>query len=85
MNAQPFEPQRWDLVAGKTAAVIIHPQNDFLHADGRYAQSGVDVRHMQPTSGRGANPYSRASKSRTPNNVGMAESPAIIGDHKNVP
>jgi nicotinamidase-related amidase len=45
----PFALQRWDLVPGHTAVVVIDPQNDFLHADGWYARSGVDVTHMQRT------------------------------------
>lgn len=49
MSTQPFEMQRWDLVAGRTVVVIIDAQNDFLHADGWYAKSGVDVSHMQRT------------------------------------
>lgn len=51
MSIPPFETQRWALVAGKTVVVIIDPQNDFLHADGWYAKSGVDVSHMQRTIG----------------------------------
>jgi nicotinamidase-related amidase len=47
MSIQPFETQRWDLVAGRTAVVIIDPQNDFLHPDGWYAKSGVDIGHMR--------------------------------------
>jgi nicotinamidase-related amidase len=47
MSIQPFETQRWDLVAGRTAVVIIDPQNDFLHPAGWYAKSGVDIGHMQ--------------------------------------
>jgi ureidoacrylate peracid hydrolase len=46
---QPFEVQRWDLVEGRTALIIIDPQNDFLHTDGWYAKSGVDISHMQRT------------------------------------
>lgn len=49
MSTQPFATQRWDLIAGRTAVVIIDPQNDFLHANGWYARSGVDVSHMQRT------------------------------------
>jgi ureidoacrylate peracid hydrolase len=49
MTTQPFETQRWDLIAGGTVVVIIDPQNDFLHADGWYAKSGVDISHMQRT------------------------------------
>lgn len=43
----PHAPVSWDLVPGRTAVVVIDPQNDFLHADGWYARSGVDVSHMQ--------------------------------------
>jgi nicotinamidase-related amidase len=43
----PFVPTHWPLVAGRTALVVIDPQNDFLHADGWYAKSGVDISHMQ--------------------------------------
>lgn len=45
----PFELARWDLVPQRTALVVIDPQNDFLHGDGWYAKSGVDVSHMQRT------------------------------------
>ena len=44
---QPFEPARWDLVPGGTALVLIDLQRDFLHPDGWYAQSGVDIDHMR--------------------------------------
>lgn len=49
MGTQPFEPVVWELAPGRTALVVIDPQNDFLHDDGWYAQSGVDVSHMQRT------------------------------------
>lgn len=45
----PFEAIRWDLVAGRTAVVVIDPQNDFLHPDGWYARSGIDISHMRRT------------------------------------
>lgn len=45
----PFEEVRWDLVPGRTVVVIIDPQNDFLHADGWYAQKGIDIAHMRRT------------------------------------
>lgn len=45
----PFEEIRWDLVPGRTAVVIIDPQNDFLHPNGWYARSGIDVAHMRRT------------------------------------
>jgi ureidoacrylate peracid hydrolase len=51
MSSRGFEIARWNLVAGRTAVVIIDPQNDFLHADGWYARSGIDVSHMQRTIG----------------------------------
>jgi len=43
----PFTLTRWDLVPGRTAVVVIDPQNDFLHPEGWYARSGVDIAHMQ--------------------------------------
>ena len=43
----PFGPVRWDLVPGRTAVVLIDLQRDFLHPDGWYAQSGVDIGHMR--------------------------------------
>ncbi len=43
----PFAPTSWDLIPGHTALVLIDCQNDFLHADGWYATSGVDISHMQ--------------------------------------
>jgi ureidoacrylate peracid hydrolase len=46
-NIDPFSPAHWDLVAGRTAIVLVDPQNDFLHPDGWYAQSGVDITHMR--------------------------------------
>lgn len=45
----PFEAVRWDLVPGRTAVVIIDPQNDFLHPEGWYARSGIDIAHMRRT------------------------------------
>lgn len=47
----PFEIARWDLVPGRTAVIIIDPQNDFLHPDGQYAKIGVDISHMRRTIG----------------------------------
>jgi len=47
----PFETMRWDLVPGRTALVVIDAQNDFLHADGWYAQRGVDIGHMRSAIG----------------------------------
>ena len=47
----PYSTVRWDLVPGRTAVVVIDPQNDFLHPDGWYATHGVDISHMQATIG----------------------------------
>ena len=47
MSTTPFEAPTWRLTPERTALVVIDPQNDFLHADGWYAKSGVDVSHMQ--------------------------------------
>ena len=43
----PYEAAHWDLVPGRTVLVHIDLQNDFLHADGWYATSGIDISHMQ--------------------------------------
>ncbi len=45
----PFEEVHWDLVPGRTALVVIDPQNDFLHPEGWYAASGIDIAHMRQT------------------------------------
>ena len=47
MSTTPYEAPTWRLTPERTALVVIDPQNDFLHADGWYAKSGVDVSHMQ--------------------------------------
>jgi ureidoacrylate peracid hydrolase len=47
----PFALARWTLTPSRTVLVVIDPQNDFLHDDGWYAKSGVDVSHMQRTIG----------------------------------
>jgi nicotinamidase-related amidase len=44
---RPYEKTEWRLVPGRTAHVVIDDQNDFLHANGWYAKSGVDIAHMQ--------------------------------------
>lgn len=49
MSTQPFGHAHWPLVPGKTAVVNIDPQNDFLHYDGVYAKSGIDITHMRRT------------------------------------
>ena len=46
-GAQPFEPLSNELVVGRTVIVNIDPQNDFLHEDGHYAKSGIDISHMR--------------------------------------
>jgi ureidoacrylate peracid hydrolase len=43
----PFAAAHWDLVPGRTTLLLIDLQNDFLHEDGWYAQSGVDISHMR--------------------------------------
>jgi len=47
LHTDPFAAARWDLVAGRTALVVIDPQNDFLHEDGWYARKGIDISHMR--------------------------------------
>lgn len=49
MSRDPFEEIRSELVPGRTALVVIDPQNDFLHPDGWYAQNGIDISHMRRT------------------------------------
>jgi nicotinamidase-related amidase len=44
---QPFEPVHTRLVPGRTVIVHIDVQNDFLHEDGHYAKSGIDISHMR--------------------------------------
>jgi ureidoacrylate peracid hydrolase len=48
-SVEPFAVARWNLVPSHTALVVIDPQNDFLHDEGWYAKSGVDISHMQRT------------------------------------
>jgi ureidoacrylate peracid hydrolase len=47
VSTAPFAPIEWDLVPGRTALVVIDPQNDFLHPEGWYATKGVDIEHMR--------------------------------------
>src|SRR5579859_3798815 len=47
MSTTPFSHVAWDLEPGRTALVLVDPQNDFLHPEGWYAQSGVDISHMR--------------------------------------
>jgi ureidoacrylate peracid hydrolase len=46
-SSDPFAPATWDLVPGRTALVLIDLQNDFLHEQGWYAESGIDITHMR--------------------------------------
>lgn len=46
-STDPFASVRWDLVPGRTSLLLIDYQNDFLHPDGWYARSGVDISHMR--------------------------------------
>src|SRR5918996_6092827 len=46
-STDPYAPVTWDLVPGHTALVLIDLQNDFLHEQGWYAESGVDIAHMR--------------------------------------
>lgn len=46
-GAAPFELVHTDLVPGRTVLVHIDMQNDFLHEDGHYAKSGIDIAHMR--------------------------------------
>lgn len=43
----PFAPTSWELIPGHTALVLIDCQNDFLHPEGWYARSGVDISHLR--------------------------------------
>jgi nicotinamidase-related amidase len=47
VSTPPFEAVHWSLVSGRTALVLIDLQNDFLHPQGWYAKSGIDVSHMR--------------------------------------
>ena len=51
MATTPYQALSWTLVPQRTALVVIDPQNDFLHPDGWYAKSGVDISHMQRSIG----------------------------------
>jgi ureidoacrylate peracid hydrolase len=46
-SIDPFAPVRWNLVPGKTVLTVIDLQRDFLHPDGWYARSGLDILHMR--------------------------------------
>ncbi|MBM3384441.1 MAG: cysteine hydrolase [Betaproteobacteria bacterium] len=47
MPTTAYQALSWTLVPRGTALVVIDPQNDFLHPDGWYAKSGVDISHMR--------------------------------------
>jgi ureidoacrylate peracid hydrolase len=46
-SVDPFAPVRWDLVPGQTVLTVIDLQHDFLHPEGWYAKSGLDISHMR--------------------------------------
>jgi ureidoacrylate peracid hydrolase len=46
-STTPYRKTDWSLVPGRTALVVIDDQNDFLHPDGWYARSGIDISHMR--------------------------------------
>ena len=46
-GTDPFALTRFPMAPGRTVLVVIDMQNDFLHADGWYAQQGIDIAHMQ--------------------------------------
>jgi len=43
----PFEPASWPLEPRRTVLVNVDLQNDFLHPDGWYAKSEIDISHMR--------------------------------------
>lgn len=43
----PFETVHWRLEPGRTVVLLIDLQNDFLHPEGWYARSGIDIGHMR--------------------------------------
>jgi nicotinamidase-related amidase len=43
----PFEPASWPLESGRTVLVNVDLQNDFLHPDGWYGKSEIDIAHMR--------------------------------------
>lgn len=47
----PFAAAAWPLEPGGTVLVNVDLQNDFLHPDGWYAKSGIDISHMQRVIG----------------------------------
>ncbi len=50
-GATPYNLATWKLTPGRTVLVVIDMQNDFLHPNGWYAQSGIDISHMQGAIG----------------------------------
>src|SRR5215204_3015018 len=50
-TVQPFATATWSLVPRRTAVVVIDMQNDFLHSERWYAQSSLDISHMQAAIG----------------------------------
>ena len=47
ISITPFNLASWTLMPRRTALVVIDMQNDFLHSEGWYARSGVDIAHMR--------------------------------------
>jgi len=47
VTTDPYAPVHWELVPGRTVLAVIDAQRDFLHPDGWYARSGVDISHMR--------------------------------------
>jgi nicotinamidase-related amidase len=43
----PFEAASWPLEPGRTVLVNVDLQNDFLHPDGWYTKSNIDISHMR--------------------------------------
>ena len=43
----PFEAASWSLEPGHTVLVNVDLQNDFLHPDGWYGKSDIDISHMR--------------------------------------
>jgi nicotinamidase-related amidase len=65
-GAEPFATTSWPLVPGATAVVVIDAQNDFLHEDGWYAKSGIDIEHMRRAIGPIAELVTEARAKRAP-------------------
>ena len=75
----PSRPARWDLVPGHTALVAIDVQNDFLHADGWYATSGIDIAHMRRVIEPTQRLVAACRAARRPGRSGRATAPRRRG------